>query len=145
MLSVNQYSKSYVDTCRSRIDAQISAYGDLVSAARELDGTKGKRLGTAIATFEPLFFNNMVLALDNLFCHRSRMMEGKDGNPLNEVRILCNSMMNNDGVMAADKTIKLDPAKSVLGYEVGDEIELSEGDFTLLSKGFFAEIENRYP
>ena len=40
-------------------------------------------------------------------------MEGKDGNPLNEVRILCNSMMNNNNKMCADKTIKFDSAKSV--------------------------------
>ncbi|MEX1264623.1 MAG: DUF6596 domain-containing protein [Actinomycetota bacterium] len=75
---------------------------------------------------------------------RTRALEKKDGNPLNEVRVLCNSMLNNDGIMTADKTIRLDPARSLLKYQVGDTIKLNEGDFLLLSKAFFAEIENMY-
>ena len=66
--------------------------------------------------------------------HRLRGIEGKDGNPLNEARMLCNSMMNNDYGVCADKTIKYVSAKSVLKYEVGGAIRLSERDFILLSK-----------
>ena len=145
MLSVNHYPQTYVDGCRARVDTQISAYQDLIAAAKDLDRSGRPRLGAAIATFEPLFFNNMVLVLDDSFLHRSRIMEGKDGNPLNEVRVLCNSLLNNGGVMAADKQIKLDPATSILKYRVGDEIELSESDFVLLAKAFFAEIKRKYP
>jgi hypothetical protein len=145
MLSVDHYPKTFVDGCRERVDTQISAYRDLVATAKDLDRTDKTRLGTAIATFEPLFFNNMVLVLDDSFLHRSRNMEGKDGNPLNEVRVLCNSLLNNGGVIAADKQIKLDPASSILKYRVGDEIKLSEADFVLLAKAFFAEIESKYP
>jgi hypothetical protein len=71
--------------------------------------------------FEATFFNNMVLLLDYLFVHRLRTVEGKDGNPLNEVRILCNSMLLNDNIMTADKSIKLSPEGSVLKYRVGDK------------------------
>jgi hypothetical protein len=46
--------------------------------------------------------------------------------------------------MSADKTIKLDPTKSVLKYRVGDEIKLNKADFFLISKAFFAEIERKY-
>jgi hypothetical protein len=67
----------------------------------------------------------MVLALDSYFVHRARAAEKKDGNPLNEVRMLCNSIMNNNKIMCADKTIKYDPAKSGLEFRVGDEIKLS--------------------
>jgi hypothetical protein len=52
----------------------------------------------------------MVLVLENYFEHRTRAKEKKDGNPLNEVRLLSTSMMTNNGRMAADKSIKLDPA-----------------------------------
>jgi hypothetical protein len=52
--------------------------------------------------------------------HRARGLEGKDGNPLNEVRMLCDSILQKDGVMTADKTIKFDPAKSVLRLQPGD-------------------------
>jgi hypothetical protein len=122
----------------------ISTYKNLISTAREQAGANHEQLNSAVESFEPNFFNNMVLALDNYFCHRSRTIEKKDGNPLNEVRMLCNSIMNNNNKMATDKTIKYDPAKSVLKYKVGDDIKLNEEDFELLSKAFFAEIEKKY-
>ena len=87
---------------------------------------------------------NMVLALDSLFVQRARALEKKDGNPLNEVRILCDSIMNNDGAMCVEKTIRIDKVKSVLKYEVGDKIRLYMEDFILLSSCFFAEIEEKY-
>ena len=135
MLSVSKYTPEYIETTRSRIQAQLSAYRDLRAAANG---------APAVEAFEPLFFNNMVLVLDNYFAHRGRGLEGKDGNPLNEARVLCKSMLDNDGVMVADKTIRLKPAESLLKYEVGDEIKLSEDDYVLLSEAFFAEIEVRY-
>jgi hypothetical protein len=85
-----------------------------------------------------------VLILDALFVHRTRAIEKKDGNPLNEVRIMCNSMLHNNSIMCADNTIRLNPTKSVLKYQVGDEIKLNEADFLLIFKAFFAEIENKY-
>ena len=85
----------------------------------------------------------MVLTLDGYFVHWAGGIEKKDGNPLNEVRMLCNSMMNNNGIMSADKTIKYDPTQSVLKYRVGDEIKLNEANFLRLSSAFFSEIESK--
>lgn len=144
MLCINNYTQKYGDGCRSKVDLQLSTYKNLVSTARKQVGANEALLNSAIETFETNFFNNMVIVLDNYFCHRSRTIEKKDGNPLNEVRILCNSMMNNNNKMCADKTIKFEPAKSVLKYEVGDEIKLNEADFLLIYKAFFAEIESKY-
>jgi hypothetical protein len=144
MLCVNNYTQQYIDDCRARVAALVSAYHTLIETARNQTATDDPRLNAAIEAFEPQFFNNMVLALDNLFAHRARAKELKDGNPLNEVRMLCNSIMNNNNIMCADKTIKYDPAKSVLKYRIGDEIKLNEADFTLLSSAFFAEIERKY-
>lgn len=136
MLSVNSYDKEYVDACRAKVDRQVATYKELAAAAKD---------PVALAAFEPLFFNHMLLVLDHYFMHRARGIEKKDGNPLNEVRVLCNSLMENDGVMVADTQIKLRPDSSLLGYEVGDEIALSEADFVPLAAAFFEEIESKYP
>lgn len=139
MLSVNSYPHEYVEECRAKIARQTSAYEKLSA------GASGTPAESALAEFEPLFFNHMVLALDHYFLHRARGMEGKDGNPLNEVRVLCDSLMENDGKLAANKTIKPDPAKSLLQYGAGDEIAIDEASFNLLSKAFLEEIESKYP
>jgi hypothetical protein len=107
--------------------------------------TKATKLEPAIAGFEPLVFNHMVMALDNYFVHRGRNLEGKDGNPLNEVRVLCSSITKNDAKMLKDNVIKMKSATSVLRYEVGDDIALNEHDFRRLAKAFLAEIEIRFP
>ena len=134
MLSVNSYTHDYIDACRAAVGLRMSAYADVAERAPN----------AAIAAFEPLFFSTMVLALDASFCHRSRTLELKDGNPLNEVRVLCNSILVNGGVLLQDKQIKLQPETSVLGYRPGDQVKLNADDFTRLSAAFFAEIEARY-
>ncbi|AIE83713.1 hypothetical protein [Fimbriimonas ginsengisoli] len=128
MLCVNKYEKEYVAQCRSLMESQLAAYRQLPSEG----------------TFETLFLNNLVLALDRMFVHRTRSLEGKDGNPLNEVRMMCNSILESQGVMTADKTIKYNPAKSVLGIELGKAIKLTEPEFERLSQAFFAEIGAKF-
>jgi hypothetical protein len=140
MLAVSNYSQEYVDACRANVRAQLAAYG----ALSELSGDGQPRLDAALDDFELLFFNHMMIALDAYFTHRLRNKEGKDGNAMNEVRLLAQSIMNNDGVLATDKQIRLKPESSVLGYEVGDPIRLGKDDFERLSEAFFAGIERAY-
>jgi len=128
MLAVSNYSQEHVDRTRRRIEADTAA----------LAGAGGS------ADAEAAFFNNMVLALDRYFLHRVRKLEGKDGNPLNEVRVLCDSLVEDDGVFTDDGPIKLKPEETVLGLEPGDAIRLTEEDFSRLADGFLAEIEARY-
>ena len=144
MLGVKKYTKRYVDGCRSRVDADLAAYRKLLAAARKQSPTNTARRNSASAVFAAAFFSDMVLLLDYLFVHRLRTMEGKDGNALNEVRLLCTSILENRSVMVADKSIKYSPEQSVLKYRVGDNIQLNEGDFVLISKAFFAEIRKKY-
>ena len=143
MLSVNSYPRTYVDGCREKIEGQIEAYRDVVAAT--VGAKDGARLDTALAAFEPRFCNHMVMVVDDYFLHRSRNLELKDGNPLNEVRVICNSLRDNDGLMAADKQIKMDPGSSILKLHVGDEISLSIEDLRRLSEAFLSEIERKYP
>ena len=131
MLCVNKYKKDYVAACRSKMEAQLKAYKALPKSP-------------ALAAFEPLFFGNLILAMDAFFVHRSRGLEGKDGNPLNEVRMICNSILANEGVMTGDKTIKWNPETSTLKLQIGSPIRLNESDFVRLYKAYFAEMEARF-
>ena len=75
----------------------------MIATAREEAGTRKSAFKSAVDLFESFFFSNLVLVLDNLFVHRGRGLEKKDSNPLNEVRMLCNSILQNHGVMVADR------------------------------------------
>src|SRR5436189_3802244 len=123
MLGMKKYPKSYIAACRARVEANLRAY------RREVGQKASKE-------FENRFFNDMVLLLDYMFVHRLTGIEGKDGNPLNEVRVLCNSILLNKGKLQVDKLsgwpnsavsgIKLMPEGSVLKLKVGDEVKLTE-------------------
>ena len=138
---MKKYPKAYIAACRARVDADLRAYRSAV----------GK---TPSREFEARFFDDQVLLLDYMFVHRLSGIEGKDGNPLNEVRVLCNSILLNRGKLQVDKLpewpnsavagIKLPPEKSVLKLSGGDEVRLSEADFERLSKAFFAELEKKF-
>jgi hypothetical protein len=132
MLMVSSYAKDYVDACRAQVAAQLASYRKVVAAQP-----------AEIEAFERQFLNHMILALDHYFVHRGRGMEGKDGNPLNEVRMLCDGIMENRGRMRASKTIRYKPETSVLKFKAGDEIRLKAGDFARLSTAFFDEIEKK--
>jgi hypothetical protein len=134
MLMVSSYAKDYVDTCRANVAAQLASYRKVLTAKP-----------VEIEAFERKFFNHMILALDHYFVHRGRNMEGKDGNPLNEVRMLCDAIMENKGRMSANKTIRYNPETSILKLKAGDEIRLNADDFAYLAAAFLDEIERRYP
>jgi len=135
MLAVTTYPSEYIENCRKHMEEQLAAFERLVHASRA---------PAAVAGFELLFFGNLVLVLDACFAHRLRSREGKDGNALNEVRLLCRALLHCDGVLTADSTIKYRPAASVLGLEIGGTVELNANQFRDLSRAFFAEIERKY-
>ena len=134
MLMVSNYAKDYVDACRAKVAAQLASYRN-VQAAKPLE----------VDAFERQFFNHMILAVDRYFVHRGRTMEGKDGDPLNEMRMLCDAIMENQGRMSANKTIRYQPENSILKFRTGDEIRLNADDFARLSAASFDEIEKKYP
>src|SRR3990170_798416 len=141
MLGMKKYSKHYIGACRARVHADLRAYRKQVRKAPSKD-------------FEVRFFNDQVLLLDHMFVHRLPGIEGKDGNPLNEVRVLCNSILLNNGKLQVDKlpgwpssaisSLTLPPETSVLKLGPGDQVKLTEADFLRLSKAFFKELERKY-
>src|SRR5205809_6536995 len=141
MLGMKTYSQDYIDACRARVEANLRAYR--------------KQVGKAPAKeFEDRFFKDQVLLLDYMFVHRLSGIEGRDGNPLNEVRVLCNSILLNQGKLQVDRLpgwpnsastgMELPPEKSVLKLKVGEEVRLNESDFVRLAKAFFAELEKKF-
>src|SRR5438093_2796208 len=118
MLGMKKYPKAYIAACRARVEANLRAY------RREVGQKASKE-------FENRFFNDQVLLLDYMFVHRLSGIDGKDGNLLNEVRVLCNSILLNGGKLQVDKLpgwpnsavagIKLPPEKSVLKLKSGDD------------------------
>ncbi len=144
MLGRKNYTREETDFGKAVISRQLDAYDELAKAVAS--GPAGKAIESAMEAFDGQFFNNMTLVLDRLFVHRlaGPNYEGTDGNPLNEVRILCDSLMTNNGMLRADKQIKLAPERSVLKLRVGDPAWLSRADFERLAAAFFAELERRF-
>jgi hypothetical protein len=98
---------------------------------------------TGLPDFEPVFLDGMVLALDRHFVHRLRMVTGKDGDPLNEVELICESLMGNDGVLRGNNVIEYVTADPVTGLEIRDRVQLTAEQFERLATAFFAELERR--
>jgi hypothetical protein len=74
--------------------------------------------------------------------------------PMNEVRVLCNSILYNSGKQQVEKLpgwpnsavsgLKLPPEDSVLGLKPGQTIQLKRDDFVRLATAFFEELKNKY-
>jgi hypothetical protein len=142
MLGRKDFTREELEHCRAAMDQQLAAYKNLaetVAASKAHDKVEG-----ALESFEPLFGNNLVLALDRYFVHRLRVVTGKDGNPLNEVELIADSLMNNNGVLRGNNVIKYDPEASVLELEIGDQIRLTVDDFERLAAAFFADLESKF-
>lgn len=133
MLAVTSYRQAYVHACRSGAKAQMASFRKLM-----------KEAPAVAASFAPGYFITQVLALDHFFLHRQRSNEGKAGGPLNELRMLCDSIKENGGVLAANATIKYDARKSVTGIAVGQKIVLDDKAYERLSGAVLEEIEAKY-
>jgi hypothetical protein len=138
LLAVTSYPQDHVDRCREAFEAQVAAY-------RALSESVGKgKAAPALAGFAPLFFANLVLALDEWFVHRSRTVEGKNGGPLNEVRLVCEALVSHDGILTGQRSIRYDADASVLGIPLGEQVVVTEDGFVALLDAGLAESEVRF-
>lgn len=133
MLAKGTYEKEYIESCRAKVGDQLELWNSV------------KKSGGADAdALEPLFMMDLVLVMDSFFAHRTRGVEGKDGNPVNEVTMIRDSLHEHGGVFTANKTIKYKPEKSVLGLEYGQEISLTAEDLGKLAPAYFNEMIARF-
>ncbi len=133
MLGRKDYTPDEITAAKTAVAAELAVYLKLVTSG-----------AVPSADFEALYFNNMVIVLDRYFVHRTRPVSGKDGNPLNEVELIVDSLMTNAGVFRGNKVIKYVPENSVLGIKEGDRIRLNAADFDKLATAFFADLESKF-
>lgn len=137
MLGVRKYEKKFINACRTNINEQLKTYNKLLMDIRN-------PFGVSVKEFEHAFFRNMVILLDAFFVHRLRTIEGKDGNPLNEARVVSSSLLFNNGKLKMDSSIRLKPEKSILKFNPGEDIKITQEGFSLLANAFFRELEKKY-
>ncbi len=123
------YTSDEIEACRDNCDALLAVW-----AANDVEDT----------TLESLVFLQAVVVLDAWFAHRERDLEGDDGNPMNEVRVIADSVMGNAGTLRVQEPIRWAPERTVLRLAVGDEIELTANGFERLAAAYLAAIENTY-
>lgn len=141
MLGRNSFTQEKIASGERTMARQLAAFDRLASAVRNTGDAEAE---AALEALEPVLFDSLALALDRFYVHRVRAVSGKDGNPLNELELVTDSLMTNDGVFEGNKVIKHSQQASVLGLAPGDPITLSRDDFERLSTAFFAELEARF-
>ena len=128
MLGRSSYPIAYIEAVSARVERVLKAF----DKARPAEPFASEAL------------LDVILGLEMAFVHRLRGQEGKDGNPLNEVRMIVASVLESGGVMTADKTIKWSFEKSVTGLRIGDEIALDRKTVGKLVDAFFEELAKKY-
>src|SRR3954468_19401388 len=129
MLGRKDFTPEELQTATTFVDEQLAAWQALAEAA---EGAAQ----AALRPLEPQHFNALALALDRLFVHRIRAVSGKDGNPLNELELIAESLLDNGGVLRAYNVIKLRPEQSVLQLAPGDRIRITADAFERLADAF---------
>jgi hypothetical protein len=132
-----------VQACRTELAAQVQAYRDLVGAASKASGMSLTRIDAALAALEPAFFNNLLIALDARFANRPDGVDGRQGDALDEVRLLCAALMANGGVLAAQPGVAYEPSLAVLRVDIGERVALNADDFEAIAAAFLDTIEHR--
>jgi hypothetical protein len=120
------YTTEELESCRAHVDALLVAWD--ANAVED-------------STLENLVFVQAVVVLDAWFVHRPRSTEGGHGNPTDEVRVLADSVVANDGIVRVEQPIRWTPERTVLGLDVGDEVVVTADRFERLAAAYLAAVE----
>ena len=144
MPGTHRYPAAYVQAARDEIAAQIRAYRDLVAAASKASGMSLTRIDAALSAFEPAFFNNLLIALEDAL----RAPPARPGRPGRQSARGAHAGRRADGQRrraGRGQGRRYDPAKAVLRIDIGERIHLNADDFEALCAMFLHEIETRFP
>ena len=125
----NAYTSDEIEACRDNCDALLAAW-----AANDVEDT----------TLESMVFAQAVVVLDAWFADRDRDLEGDDGNPMNEVRVIADSVVRNAGTLRVEGPTRWAPERTVLRLAVGDEVEITANGYERLAAAYLAAIEMHY-
>lgn len=126
--------------CRRLIDPHLCAWSRLARTLRAADD--GRQ--AAPAALAPSYLAALVVVVEYAFVDRTPDLEGADGNPLNDVRAIADSVIRADGVMTVSPALARRPETSVLGLAAGDPIARSEADCPHFADAFFTQLEATY-
>ena len=134
MLAKCNYDDEYIASCRRNVEEQLDLWKKLAN----------KSQGSEADALEPRFMSDLVLVMDSFFAHRTRGAEGKDGNPINEVTMIRDSLHEHGGVFTGNKMIRYKAEDSVLGLSEGDRIDLTAAGLSKLVPAYFDEMLARF-
>ncbi len=123
------YTPDELESCRDAADGLLAAW--------QANGVEDE-------TLENLVFTQAVVALDAWFVHRLRDMEGVDGNAMNEVRVLADSVVANDGVLRVEGPLAWVPERTVLGLAVGDDVMVTADGYERLAAAYLDAISDTF-
>ncbi len=123
------YTSDEIEACRDSCDALLAVW-----ATNDVEDS----------TLESLVFLQAVVVLDAWFVHRDRAIEGDNGNPMNEVRVISDSVVSHAGTLHVPEPIRWQPDRTVLRFAVGDEVEMTADRFERLAAAYLAAIEATY-
>lgn len=129
MLGRTSYSPDELESCRDAADALLAVW-----QANDIHDE----------TLENLVFTQAVVALHAWFVHRSPELEGTSGNPMNEVRVLADSVIANGGVVRVEGPIRWVPERTVLRLAVGDEVVVTANSYERLAAAYLDAVSDTF-
>jgi hypothetical protein len=64
--------------------------------------------------------------------------------PLNEVEMLCDGLINNDGILRENNAVKMIPDESVVRIQFGERIQLTSDEFERLATAFLSDLRRKF-
>jgi hypothetical protein len=136
MLSECSLTANTISSFQSKINEKLTDYKHLIDQIKSQIPNNEHLFQQAIDEFNTSFFNSMILSLDSCFMNY-HIRE----NPFEEVRLLRDSILNNEAIMCVSSEASYSPVKAILKYKAGDPINLDEKRFKKLAEACFKAVE----